>query len=231
MIEISLPKFKKHIPTILNWSIWVGLYIGFLWWHGAFTPPLSAEEINHYANKLYELKPDRPIKAYKEQLAKDNGHPIYMVNVLKYFDEPVTAKDQVDAIEAAELVKTYNNFVGKFLIQRGSYPIFLGDALGDSPAATWGVEDNGGWSEAVVVRYRNLRTMMELATAPEFNDYLAYKHAAIEKTIIYPTEKRLMPGGLAYLIFFLLLSGGLATQLVLNASLKIPTNLNLKRTL
>jgi hypothetical protein len=214
-----MSKLKGYSPSILNWSLWSGLYLCFLWWHGAFAPPLSAEEIDRYANKLHELKPDRTIEAYKAQLANDNGHPIFMVNVIKYFDEPVKAKDQVDEMEATELVKTYNHFVGKFLIQRGSYPIFLGDALGGT-AAAWGVDDEGEWSEAVVVRYRNLRTMMELATSQKFNENLAYKHAALEKTIIYPTEKRLMPGGLEYLIFFILLSGGLTTQLVLNSKLK-----------
>jgi hypothetical protein len=93
------------------------------------------------------------------------------------------------------------------------------------------VDDKGEWSEAVVVRYRNLRTMMELATSQEFNENLAFKHAALEKTIIYPTEKRLMPGGLEYLIFFILLSGGLATQLVLNSKRKSHFSLNLKRKL
>lgn len=62
--------------------------------------------------------------------------------------------------------------------------------------------------------------MMELATSQEFNENLAYKHAALEKTIIYPTEKRLMPGGLEYLVFFILLSGGLTVQLLLNPKLK-----------
>jgi uncharacterized protein (DUF1330 family) len=154
--------------------------------------------------------------------------PIFMVNVIKYFDDPVTAKDQVDSDEAQELVKTYNHFVGKFLIRRGSYPIFLGDALGGM-AAAWGVEDEGEWSEAVVVRYRNLRTMMELATSQEFSENLAFKHTALEKTIIYPTEKRLMPGGLEYLTFFMLLSGGLATQLISKLKTKNTLNSNLKR--
>jgi hypothetical protein len=80
--------------------LWLGLYLCFLWWHGAFAPSLSAEEIDRYANKLYELKPDRTIEAYKAQLANDNGTPIFMVNTIKYFDEPVKAEDQVDEMKA-----------------------------------------------------------------------------------------------------------------------------------
>ena len=201
-----------------------------MWWHGAFQEPLTAEEISLYANELHKRNPGQSLEAYKRLLANDSGSPIFMVNVIKYFDKPVKAKDEKVAMEAEQLVKTYNNYVGKFLIKRASYPIFLGKATGGT-AAAWGVdeEDTEGWSEVAIVRYRNIRTMMELATDNQFNDNLAYKHAALEKTIIYPTEKRLMPGGLEYLILFILLSGGLATQLVLNSKFKSCTHLNLKR--
>jgi hypothetical protein len=40
-----------------------------------FSQPLSAEEIDRYASKLYELKPDRTVEAYKALLANDNGQP------------------------------------------------------------------------------------------------------------------------------------------------------------
>jgi hypothetical protein len=136
------------------------------------------------------------LEVYQQQLANDNGSPIFMVNVIKYFDSPVKTKDQQVAMEAEKLVKTYNNYVGKFLIKRGSYPIFLGKAAGGT-AAAWGVdeEDMEGWSEVAIVRYRNIRTMMELATDDQFNQNLTYKHTALEKTIIFPTESTLMPGG------------------------------------
>lgn len=222
-----MSKFKRFIPTILNWSIWMGLYLGFLWWHGVFATPLSTDEINQYAQRLHELRPNQPIEAYKEQLAKDNGNPIFMVNAIKYFEEPVKTPNQEKEIEAEQLVKTYNHFVGKFLIQRGSYPLYLGKATGGT-AASWGVEDAEGWSEATVVRYRNLRTMVELATSEEFNEKISYKRAALEKTIVYPTEKRLMAGGLEYLVFFILLSVGLAIQLLLNLKFKGRNNTKTK---
>jgi hypothetical protein len=58
-------------------------------------------------------------------------------------------KIKLSEMEAEQLVKTYNNYVGKFLIKRGSYPIFLGNATGGT-AAAWGVDDEDEWSEAVV---------------------------------------------------------------------------------
>jgi hypothetical protein len=107
---------------MLNWSLWLGLYLCFLWWHGASRRHFLLKR--SIGNKLYELKPDQTLEAYKAQLANDKGTPIFMVNTIKYFDEPVKTEDQVEEIEAEQLVKTYNNYVGKFLI---SYPIFLGN--------------------------------------------------------------------------------------------------------
>jgi hypothetical protein len=213
-----MSKLRRYLPTIFNWSFWFLLLSIFLYWHGFFQQPLTAEEISAYANELHKRNPEQSIEEYQRLLANDNGSPIFMVNVIKYFDSPVKTKDQKVAMEAEKLVETYNNYVGKFLIKRGSYPIFLGKASGGT-AAAWGVEeeDTEGWSEVAIVRYQNIRTMMELTTDDQFNQNLNYKQTALEKTIIFPTESKLMPGSLEYLIFFILLSAGLTIQLILNS--------------
>lgn len=220
-------KYRKY--TLVNWSLAFALFLSFLAWHGNFSSPLSTQEIDLYADELHKRNPEQTIEDYKELLADDNGSPIYMVNIIKYFDDPVKLKGQKNNVEARKLVKTYNNYVGKFLIQRGSYPIFLGNALGGT-AAAWGVneEDSEGWSKAAIVRYRNIRTMMELATDKQFNKNLDYKHASLAKTIIYPTKPMIMPSQLEYLVFFIMLSTTLGSQLFITARYKRGINLNLK---
>jgi hypothetical protein len=220
---MKINKYRKY--TLVNWSLAFALFASFLIWHGNFSSSLSSAEIDLYADELHKRNPKQSVDEYKKLLAKDKGNPIFMVNVIKYFDDPVKTKDQKDGIEARRLVKTYNNYVGKFLIQRGSYPIFLGEAIGGT-AAAWGVdeEDAEGWSEVAIVRYKNIRTMMELATDEQFNKNLNYKHVALEKTIIYPTESKLMAGGLQYLIFFVLLSTVLGVQILVNRKCKRSTN-------
>ena len=84
-----MSKFKRHIPTIINWSFWSILFFVFIWWYGAFQQTLSAEEISGYANELHKRNPEQSVEAYKRLLANDKGSPIFMVNVIKYFDNPV----------------------------------------------------------------------------------------------------------------------------------------------
>ncbi|MEO1253354.1 MAG: hypothetical protein AAFY41_00530 [Bacteroidota bacterium] len=208
-------RFKKHFPTILNWFFWSLLFFGFSWWHGSFEKPLSSDEITKYAEKIVALNPDLTTADIQENLRRDKGEPIYMVNAIKYFDEPVDVQNLSKPISASEAVKPYNAFVGQFLIKRGSYPIFLGDAFGET-AAKWGVEYEGEWSRAVVVRYRSIRTLLDLATHPDFSQKFKYKKAALESTIAYPTEARLIASGLSILVFFILLSGALGAQLFIN---------------
>lgn len=216
---MKINKYRKY--TLVNWSLAFALLLSFIAWHGNFSSPLSAQEIDLYAYELHKRNPEQTIEAYKKLLADDNGSPIYMVNIIKYFDDPVKPKGQKNNVEARKLVKTYNNYVGKFLIQRGSYPIFLGSALGGT-AAAWGVneEDSEGWSEAAIIRYKNIRTMMELATDDQFNKNLEYKHASLAKTIIYPTERKIMPSQLEYLVFFIILSTTLGSQLFITLRYK-----------
>lgn len=209
-----MERFKTWLPTILNWSFWTVLFLVFLWWHGSFEKPLSSDEIAKYAEKIATLNPDITTAEIQEKLRKDKGEPIYMVNAIKYFDEPVEVMNQTSKLPASQAVKPYNNFVGQFLIKRGSYPIFLGDALG-STAAKWGVEYEGDWSKAVVVRYRSIRTLLDLATHPDFSHNHKYKKAALESTIAYPTEARLIVGRLDFLVFFILTTGAFASQLII----------------
>jgi len=207
---------RRTLLLYSNWTFWTATYLAFLGWHGNFSSPLSPTEIDHYAHELHKLHPDRPIQDYKVQLAMDNGEPIFMVNAIKYFDTPVKTKEQNEDIEAQELVKKYNHYVGQFLLKRGSYPVFLGKATGET-ATAWGVSeaDASGWSDVVIVRYRNLRTLLVLATDEEFNRNLEYKRASLEKTIVFPTARRLVPASLELLIFFILLSVALSVQLLI----------------
>jgi hypothetical protein len=58
---------------MLNWSLWLGLYLCFLWWHGAFAQPLSLKRSIVYATSFMSLNQIKSVEAYKAQLANDKG--------------------------------------------------------------------------------------------------------------------------------------------------------------
>jgi hypothetical protein len=49
------------------------------------------------------------------------------------------------------------------------------------------VEPDPGWSFGAAIRYRSRRDMIELVNDPRFADAHAFKRAAIENTLAFPT--------------------------------------------
>lgn len=206
---------KPYLPALINWAFWSFLFLLFSRWHGAFAEPLSSEEKKYYSEKLAELNPEESPSEFMELLEQDQGKPLYMLNAIRFFEDPVKIKDQHTLVNAREAMEEYNNYVMSFLIKRGSYPIYSGDAIGVT-AAKWGLDYKDEWSTGAIVRYRSLRTMLDMALDPKFREKHYFKKAAIEQTLAYPTEADLVAGNLGMMVFFILLSAALGTQLILN---------------
>ncbi len=206
---------KLSVLSLTNWGVFTLLYILFLGWHGAFEGPLSPEEIDFYVRKIQEVSPEKDLSFLREALLKDTGKPIVMVNAINMRDRPLPIEGETVGNTSEEVLNTYSKFVIGFLIRRGSYPLYVGTAAGPA-ASTWGIDNAEEWSSAALVRYRSLRTLLELATNAKFHELHDFKISAIEKTIAYPTQAKLHPGGLPVLVFFILLSIALTAQLVIS---------------
>lgn len=198
--------------TIINWTVFVLVYLFFLAWHGNFSGPLSEAEIERYLAKIESLDLDKESAQIKELLQNYEGGPIMMVNAIELHESPLEINGKKTGESSEEVLRHYSNHVMRFLIKRGSYPLYAGDAIGPA-AAMWGIENGEDWTMGAVVRYSNLRVLLDMALAPEFQAYHSHKIAAVKKTIAFPTQKKFMAGTLELLIFFILMSLALAFQL------------------
>ncbi|MEM7798507.1 MAG: hypothetical protein AAF633_04885 [Chloroflexota bacterium] len=228
--------------TLLNWGAVTLLFLGFLAWHGAFEGPMTEAEIRSFLNPfmtqlldesvdLEEMSLDE-IDDYLEDLQtanaepipevqllsslltflrEDDGRPVVMVNLLDERDGSISANGET--AEAA--FDEYGDFVFSYLIRRGSYPIYSGDAAMDA-IEIWGVDDAEEWTSAGLVRYRSRRVMFEMTTNPEFSLSHDDKVASLEKTIAVPTGTTIATGDLSLTVGLFLLSAGLGTQLLIN---------------
>ncbi|MEN0051490.1 MAG: hypothetical protein AAF806_30780 [Bacteroidota bacterium] len=175
---------KKKL--IILWSCIGGVYFLFLIWNGLFTSPLSTQEIEKYTKILQQDYTDSEFQQMRSFMEEDDGKPIIMVNVIKTNDIPKTVNGKTFA-SSEEALADYTNFVGLFLIKRGSYPIFNGTALMDAPEV-WGIENAREWTTGSLVRYKSRRVMLELSTNPEFKKFHDGKVAGIEKTFAFPVS-------------------------------------------
>lgn len=236
-----MPTFTK---TLINWGGVSILLLLFFVWHGALEGPLTDEEIKFYLGKMLAQSPQAEAGALElsqmsldeierqiteQQLGSsdgegsadellqlldfmrtDDGGPFVMVNLLHLRDSVSGAEDST----AAELAD-YNTAVLGFLLPRGSYPLYNGDAAAKS-VAMWGIENGEEWSSVGLVRYRSRRVMIEMTTSSDFLQSQGNKTSSLAKTIALPTTPTLTVGNLSLTVVLLLLMIGLLVQLGVN---------------
>lgn len=202
--------------TLVNWSIAGLLKLLFLRWHGAFESPLSPSEVEHYLKRYQKQHPEADTSHLRRFMEDDDGKPIVMVNVIKLYDTPIEVNGQNFGDSSEEALSEYTRFVLPYLIKRGSYPMYSGDAVFEA-MEQWGIENAEEWSSGALMRYRSRRVMMEMATDPDFNQFHDAKISAIEKTFAFPATTDISTGNLTLSVVLILLSLALSMQLYINS--------------
>jgi len=208
-----MSKFRKL--TILNWGVSILLYTLFAWWHGAFEGSLSSDEVNNYVNRYQKLYPEGDIGSIRKFLEEDDGRPVVMVNTIKVYDTPIEVNGKSYGETAEDALGEYMSFVSPYLIKRGSYPLYTGEAVLHS-IENWGLDNAADWSSGALVRYRSRRVMMDMVTDPAFSKFHDAKIAAMEKTISYPVVTTSSIGSLDLTVGLILFSLALVSQLLIN---------------
>lgn len=201
--------------TLSVWGTISLLFIAFLTWHGAFESPLTDEEVDYYVDRYMALNPEEDANELRQFLRDDDGSPVVMVNAIQLHDRPINVNGRSFGDSSAAALNEYTGFVFSYLLQRGSYPLWTGNAVFNSLEA-WGIENAEMWSTAGLVRYRSRRVMLEMATDPEFIRFHDAKVAAIQKTFAYPTATGIATSGLTLTVGLILLVIALGSQLLIN---------------
>lgn len=210
----------RRTYTLINWGVATVLMLLFLNWHGAFEGPLSSEEIEMYMARIeardgeVDFNDSESSRSIREFLEADDGKSFVMVNAIQLRDAPLSVNGESYGATAQEASETYGTFVFQYLFRRGSYPIYSGTAAFDA-VTSWGIENAEEWSSGSLMRYRSRRTMIEMTTDPEFQQFHGYKVAAIEKTFAYPTTVDVHIIDLGWFVGLLLMSLALAFQLLI----------------
>ena len=200
---------KKKL--IILWFCIVMVYFLFLIWNGLFTSPLSEQDIEKYTEVLQQNYSESEFQQMRSFMEEEDGKPIIMINVIKTNDIPKTVNGKTFA-SSEEALADYTNFVGPFLIKRGSYPIFNGTSLMDAPEV-WGIENAREWTTGSLVRYKSRRVMLELSTNPVFREFHDSKVAGIEKTFAFPVKADIHLVNLSLFVTMFLMVVGLAISL------------------
>lgn len=144
----------------------------------------------------------------------DDGRPVYMLNVMRLYDQNKPMQGVPANMRPVEANALYETTAIPLLFKSGGYPLFGGDTMrigaGEKKSNLIVHEPElDNWDRVLVVRYPGRRTFFELVTNPEYLKVMPYKLASL-KVVLTPVrgdmvipDMRWVVGGACVAIFLL----------------------------
>ena len=151
--------------------------------------------MDHLTRTLPVDEPDKSmfIERLRVFAAGDDGKPVYMVNLMRYFDEVRKIRGIPEDYRgtAEEANAHYEKKVMPIAIKLGAQPLFAGPAAGPNVMAATAEVD--GWNRIILMRYPSRRSFIALLSDAEYQRYLPYKLASLELALIPANAEMLVP--------------------------------------
>jgi uncharacterized protein (DUF1330 family) len=200
-------RFESFFAIVL-----LALYAAFFLWQtpGLIHGKLTAEEIDGYL-KVCETSPSLPetdrsqiVHDLREWALKDDGQPLYMLNLLRNYPElrPYPGAPDMTGLTPEQANAYYEANITKLAFKNGAFPIFMGPAQGNNVVGREPDADN--WSRVIVMRYPARRSVLALFCSPEYLPFAPYKLASLKVNLV-PTSAELVLADLRVLLAGVLL--------------------------
>jgi hypothetical protein len=190
----------------LIWGLPAAVYLLFAVWYTDFGGPLSAAEIERFSALLEAqgFAPER-VARVRDFMESDTGRSFLMLNAIDLAEQPPRVEGAPPDATAEDLMALYMEHMTPELLKRACHPVVIGTAVHGAMDLV-GIEGAEHWSLGALVRYRSRRALMEIVAMPETHARHAFKVAALDKTIAYPIETRILLGDARLLLGLLLFS-------------------------
>ena len=203
-------RFETRFALIL-----LAIYAVFFLWQtpGLIRGKLTPGEIDSYLQvcadspSLPEPERSQIIRDLREWALKDDAQPVYMLNLLRNYEElhlyPGAPEIKLTSEQSNEY---YEANVTKLALKAGDCPIFMGPAQGNNVIGREADADN--WSRVIVMRYPSRRNVISLFCSPEYLPFAPYKLAALKINLVPVSgqlvlgDLRILLGGLLLILFF-----------------------------
>jgi len=169
---------NRYRPGVLLGLTSVGAVAGVSAWQS--TRRLSQADVDRYIGILEREVPaelaDREefISRLRAWAENDDGRPVYMLNLMRYFDHVRSFPGAPTTGTPRMPTPTTRRATAPMLMKRGGYPILSGSTSkvkdGQGPESNLMVyrPDLDNWDRVLVVRYPGRRTFLQLVTSPEY---------------------------------------------------------------
>lgn len=178
------------------------------WWRGR----LATAEVDAYLARIDAQVPlppqqrDEVLKRVRAFGLADDGQPLYMLNVMRYFPKlaPVPGTEGFGGTPAQANAK-YEAAATPLLLKLGASATYAGNVNGRNLFGFGPEVDD--WSRVLVIRYPSRRAFLDLVSDPAYASMVPYKLASLDLQLtptdaeqIFP-DFRLAASAIALLVF------------------------------
>ncbi len=188
---------KRDKTQIALGAASLGAFAAFWRWHSPKAEPLTREEIDQYLEMISRLpmpgdEADKVVGQLRLWAEADDGKPMYMISMLRYFDELHRFEGAPEFGDTPEEANAYyERKCMPLWLKAASYPMLGGKAQGENLIKT--LPDQPPWSMAQVVRYPSRRTFLKLLSDPSYARLEPYKFMALEMDLVPVSGDRQIP--------------------------------------
>lgn len=114
--------------------------------------------------------------------ARDDGQPIYMLNLLKFRDKAVYADGRETTLTGREAYALYGRAMSKLVSDAGGELIFSARVRG---LLIGEIEDN--WDAVGVMKYPSFKAMAAITSSPAYAEIHIHRDAGLEGQVLIET--------------------------------------------
>ncbi len=208
----------KAMAHLAIWLALAAVWWLFAGWYEGSRTPLTAAEIERLISRIEQRaganshSPFNQIEDLRRFAESDDGQEFYMVNLIKFREEPPLYPEGFPgkAATVAEADDFYtSNVVLNHLLPNAGHPV----AGGNMPLTIIApAGQDMQWDQVALVRYRSRRDMLEMGANPEFAALSPHKWASVETTYVAASEPFFVLASPRILVpLFLIVAGLLAS--------------------
>jgi len=178
--------------SVWIWAVAAAAYAAFLAWYVNWKPPLRAEEIDSFLERIRGTPSGEhnDLEVLRDFLAADDGREFLMLNLVRLTPGAMTHPVTGAATDGARLLQEYTRSFMPALVRRGGHPALVGRKIGGYVDA-WKVPADPGWHVVGCMRYRSRRDLIALVGDARFLGAHPLKIAATAETFSFPTRPML----------------------------------------
>jgi hypothetical protein len=186
---------QDGFPVLLGATL-ATFFAAFCAWHSPRRNKLSREEIDRFIEVIEKLPTregsmQRFIARLRSWAECDDGKPIFMLNLIRFYPELRTFPGAPEFSGTPEDANTYyEQSIARLWLTHAAYPIFAGAPQGKS---LLDIQPEKAWDRVIVCRYPSRRAFLELLCDPSYGPMEPYKFIAVEIDLVPVSGGRFFP--------------------------------------